>query len=68
VGEKGIDDLDMELVSLIEGQQKSAVHRRRSPLGTLPVLELDDGFLTESTVIMSTSRSPRFLFTPARGQ
>jgi glutathione S-transferase len=53
VGEKGIDDLDMELVSLIEGQQKSAVHRRRSPLGTLPVLELDDGsFLTESTVII----------------
>jgi len=53
LGEKGIDDLEMELVSLIEGQQNSDVHRRRSPLGTLPVLELDDGsFLTESTAII----------------
>lgn len=53
VGEKGIDDLEMELVSLIEGQQNSDLHRRRSPLGTLPVLELDDGsFLTESTAII----------------
>jgi glutathione S-transferase len=53
VGEKGIDDLEMELVSFIEGQQKSAAHRRRNPLGRLPVLELDDGnFLTESTAII----------------
>jgi glutathione S-transferase len=53
LGEKGIDDLEMELVSLIEGQQKSDVHRRRNALGRLPVLELDDGsFLTESTAII----------------
>jgi glutathione S-transferase len=53
VGEKGIDDLEMELVSFIEGQQKSAAHRRRNPLGRLPVLEHDDGsFLTESTAII----------------
>lgn len=53
VGEKGIDDLEMELVSLIEGQQNSDEHRRRNPLGALPVLELDDGsFLTESTAII----------------
>lgn len=51
--EKGLVDLEMELVSLIEGQQNSDVHRKRSPLGTLPVLELDDGsFLTESTAII----------------
>jgi len=53
IGEKGIEDLEMELVSLIEGQQNSDQHRRRSPLGTLPVLELDDrSFLTESTAII----------------
>jgi len=53
LGEKGIDDLEMELVSLIEGQQNSEAHRRRSPLGTLPVLELEDGrFLTESAAII----------------
>jgi glutathione S-transferase len=52
LGEKGID-LEMERVSLIEGQHKSDAHRRRNPLGTLPVLELDDGsFLTESTAII----------------
>jgi glutathione S-transferase len=51
---------------LIEGQQKSAVHRRRSPLGTLPVLELDDGsFLTESTVIIEYLEEPA-LFVHAR--
>jgi glutathione S-transferase len=53
LGEKGIHDLEMELVSLTEGQQKSDVHRRRNPLGKLPVLQLDDGsFLTESTAII----------------
>ena len=53
VGEKGIGDLEMELVSFIDAQQKSDVHRRRNPLGRLPVLELDDGsFLTESTAII----------------
>jgi glutathione S-transferase len=52
VGEKGIE-LDMELVSLIEGEQRTDEHRTRHPLGKLPVLELDDGsFLTESTAII----------------
>jgi len=53
VGEKGIDDLEMELVSFVEGEQKSVAHRKRNPLGKLPVLELDDGsFLTESAAII----------------
>jgi len=53
LGEKGIDDVEMELVSLIEGQQKSDTHKKRNPIGRLPVLELDDGsFLTESTAII----------------
>jgi len=53
LAEKGIDDLEMELVSLIEGAQKSDAHLVRHPLGKLPVLELADGsFLTESPVII----------------
>jgi glutathione S-transferase len=53
VVEKGIDDLEMELVSFVEGEQTSVAHRKRNPLGKLPVLELDDGsFLTESTAII----------------
>jgi glutathione S-transferase len=52
LAEKGIE-LEGELVSLIEGRQKSDEHLRRHPLGKLPVLELDDGsFLTESTAII----------------
>ncbi|MDG2303439.1 MAG: glutathione S-transferase family protein [Candidatus Binatia bacterium] len=41
------------MVSLPEGQQKSAEHVKRNPLGKVPVLELDDGtYLTESLPMM----------------
>ena len=40
-------------VNLGSGEQNSAAHRARNPLGALPVLELDDGrFLTESLAII----------------
>jgi glutathione S-transferase len=40
-------------VNLAQGEQRTSAHRARNPLGTLPVLELDDGsFLTESLAIM----------------
>ncbi len=40
-------------VNLAHGEQNSAAHRARNPLGALPVLELDDGrFLTESLAII----------------
>ena len=53
LGEKAIDDLEMELVSFVEEQQKSEVHRKRNPLCKVPVLELNNGsFLTESTAII----------------
>ncbi len=53
MGEKGIDDVDMELVSLMEGQHKSEAHLQRHPLGKLPVLEFDDGtYVTESSAII----------------
>lgn len=40
-------------VDLLRGEQKTAAHRARNPLGRLPVLELPDGsFLTESLAII----------------
>ena len=52
LAEKGLE-IEGELVSLIEGEQKSEAHLRRHPLGKLPVLELDDGsFLTDSQAII----------------
>lgn len=40
-------------VNLVLGEQRKPEHRARNPLGTLPVLELDDGsFLTESLAII----------------
>ena len=53
VREKGLDDLSLELVDFLQGEQNSPEHLARSPRGTVPVLELDDGtFLTESLPIM----------------
>jgi len=52
LAEKGLA-IESELVSLIEGEQRSEAHLRRHPLGKLPVLELDDGsHLTESPAII----------------
>ena len=45
--------LEQVAVNLREGEQKSAEHRARHPLGKLPVLELDDGTaLFESLAII----------------
>ena len=52
IGEKGLE-LEQVLVNLVQGGQRSAKHRARSPLAKVPVLELDDGFcLTESLAII----------------
>jgi len=41
------------VVDLTRGEQNSEAHLKRSPLGTLPVLELDNGeFIDESLTIM----------------
>jgi glutathione S-transferase len=45
--------LEVEEVSLIEGEHRKEPHLTRNPLGYLPVLEFDDGsFLTESLAII----------------
>ena len=45
--------LEEVTVSLANGEQRSAEHLARNPLGTLPVLELDDGtFVCESLAII----------------
>ena len=52
LAEKGIE-LEQVLVNLARGEQRQPEHRARSPLGKLPVLELDDGsFLRESLAIL----------------
>ncbi|NRA08234.1 MAG: glutathione S-transferase family protein [Myxococcales bacterium] len=46
-------DLPEVLVNLAKGEQRAPEHLARNPLGTLPVLELDDGsFLSESGAII----------------
>ena len=53
VREKKIDDVELVLVNFLEREQRSEAHLARSPRGTVPVLELDDGrFLRESLPIM----------------
>ena len=50
--EKGIDDIDMVPVNIMEREHKSAAFRAISPFSQLPALELDDGrVLTESRAI-----------------
>jgi glutathione S-transferase len=52
LAEKGLA-FEPVIVNLPKGEQRSAEHRARSPLGKLPVLELDDGtYLTESLAII----------------
>jgi len=51
--EKGISDIELLTVNFLEGEHRSATHLVRSPRGTVPVLELDDGtYLRESLPIM----------------
>jgi glutathione S-transferase len=46
-------DVGQITVSLSDGEQKLPEHRKRNPMGKLPVLEFDDGsFLTESSAII----------------
>ncbi len=46
-------DVEEVTVNLREGEQRSAEHLDRNPLGKLPVLELEDGtWLTESLAII----------------
>ena len=50
--EKNID-IDLQLVDLLQGEQRSAEHQARNPRRALPVLELDSGeCLTESLPII----------------
>jgi glutathione S-transferase len=52
LAEKGIQDIERQLVDLNAGQHKEAAFRARNPLARVPVLELDDGrFLAESRAI-----------------
>lgn len=52
LAEKGIE-IEYVYVNLVKGEHRSAEHLARNPLGSLPVLELDDGsFLSESLAIM----------------
>lgn len=51
--EKGLTDIELELVDFFQQQQSQPAHLARSPRGTVPVLELDDGTcLTESLPII----------------
>ncbi|MEM9624383.1 MAG: glutathione S-transferase family protein [Pseudomonadota bacterium] len=51
--EKQITDIDCVLVDLTQGEHRQPAHLQRSPRGTLPVLELDDGTcIAESLPIM----------------
>ncbi len=53
VKEKGIADIELEMVNFLDGEQREPEHLARSPRGTVPVLELDDGtVLTESLPII----------------
>ena len=52
LAEKGLE-LPTQLVSLIEGEQKSPEFLAKNPAGTLPVLELDDGsYVCDSNAII----------------
>ncbi len=53
IREKGLDDIELVLVDFFNQEQTSPAHLARSPRGTVPVLELDDGTcLTESLPII----------------
>ncbi len=60
--------LDLQAVSIPEGEQNSPEHLARNPFGALPVLELDDGrHLIESLVIIEYLEE-RFPDPPMIGQ
>lgn len=49
LAEKGLE-VPTEMVSLIEGAQKSEAFLAKNPMGKLPVLELDDGTLIPNSL------------------
>jgi glutathione S-transferase len=52
LAEKGIT-VPVEPVNIVSGENRTPEFLKKNPLGTLPVLELDDGsYLTESLAIM----------------
>lgn len=53
IKDKGITDIDLELVNLLNGEHRSDSFKALSPRGTVPILELEDGtILTESLAII----------------
>lgn len=53
IKEKGLDEIELHLVDFLKKEQSEPEHLARSPRGTVPVLELDDGtYLTESLPII----------------
>jgi len=70
LAEKGIDVL-YDQVDIVKADNRSAEFRRKNPLGTLPVLELDDGTcIAESVAICryfeETHPQPPLMGTDAR--
>ncbi len=54
LAEKGIEDIERQLLDLNAGEHRVAAFTARNPLARVPVLELDDGrFLAESRAICS---------------
>ena len=54
LAEKGITDIELVNVDLMKGEQKAPEFLAKNPMGSVPVLELDDGaIITESTAIMA---------------
>jgi len=52
LAEKGIDSVEIVPVDIAAAENRGEEFRKKNPMGTLPVLELDDGTcLTESLVI-----------------
>ena len=70
LAEKGVA-VPYEQVDIVKADNRSAEFRRKNPLGTLPVLELDDGtFIAESVAICryfeETQPQPPLMGTDAR--
>jgi glutathione S-transferase len=70
LAEKGVD-VPYEQVDIVKADNRSAEFRRKNPLGTLPVLELDDGTcIAESVAICryfeETHPQPPLMGTDAR--
>jgi glutathione S-transferase len=70
LAEKGVD-VPYEQVDIVKADNRSAEFRRKNPLGTLPVLELDDGTCVAESVAIcryfeETHPQPPLMGTDAR--